>query len=293
MINKYIVGYIKEGYSFFNTGSVDKKIKTFWTKYKTEKPSLKDIDAWSKWSCQNYAIVCGEISNLIVIDVDTKNGADPKPFFNRGMREIKTPSGGYHFYIKYNPLLSKVHHKGANGKGILKYVDLQTNGTCIFAAPSFFPGKGGYEVLNDVPVSNIPDDLLAEILHCLEPEKQSTDYKPYIGPQDPLLGRPGDIFNTMATWDDVLIPLGWTKVGYDYNGKQFWRRPGKRDGISASTNWNGYNLFFCYSSSVDNIETNKGYSKFSLLTALKYDGDYKKAAKALVLENHRIINNLV
>ena len=175
----------------------------------------------------------------------------------------------------------------------MKAVDLQTNGTVVFAAPSFFPGKGGYTVLNDVPLKPLPDDLLAEVLHCIEPEETATNYTPYIGPQNPLMGRPGDMFNALASWEDILIPLGWTKVGYDYNGKQFWRRPGKRDGISASTNWKNYNLFFCYSSSVPELDIKKGYSKFSLLTALKYGGDYKKASKSLVMDNYQRINNLI
>ena len=38
--------------------------------------------------------------------------------------------------------------------------------------------------------------------------------------------RPGDAFNRLATWPEVLEPHGWLAVG-EYAGVTRWRRPGK------------------------------------------------------------------
>lgn len=287
----YIKKYRELGYSFFNTGSKEKKVLTKWTGFQSRKPTDSEIAIWLKSPVQNYAIVCGEISNLIVFDVDTKNGGDPTPFLNRGMREIRTPSGGYHFYTTYDPLLKSTKHKKADHSGILKAVDVQSNGALVFAPPTSFP-NGGYKIVNDVPVTPLPDDLMIKVLEAIEPEKDSVDASPYIGSKNPESGRPGDIFNALVSWDQVLIPLGWKKVGRSQT-IQYWRRPGKNEGISGSTNWKGYNLFFPYTTSIDGLNRMKGYTKFHLYASLVHGGDFGKAAKALVIENYKIANNLI
>jgi len=281
--------YMKLGWVFFGTETREKKVATKWAKYQTERPTNQEITNWLNSTIDNTAIVCGSISGIIVYDVDTKNGGDPTPFQNRGFYEVRTPSGGYHFYVKYTPILASTKHN-KEYTGILKGVDIQSNSSVVFAPPSYFEGRGGYTLVNDVELIDTPDDLLGAILEALEPEREATDYTPYIGPKEPIMGRPGDIFNHFASWEDVLYPLGWTKCYTTQRGTTFWKRPGKQDeGISASTNWNNYDLFFAYTTSVDGLQTKKGYSKFNLFATLKFGGNYKEAAKALVLQNYNLI----
>ena len=290
-MQNFLQRYQNNKYSFFNTGTNLKKVTIKWTRFQTSKPTDNEVELFKKLPTQNYAIVCGEISNLVVFDVDTKNGGDPTPFLNRGLHEIRTPSGGYHFYTLYDPVFASTKHQKSKG-GMLSAVDIQSNGSLVFAPPSKF-SNGDYTIVNDALIGYLPEDLLASILDDLKVEESSQDFTPYIHPLNPEGGRPGDIFNALASWDDVLIPLGWTRVGQARSsGTQFWRRPGKRDGISASTGWNGYNLFFAYTTSTE-LENMKGYTKFRLLTMLKYGGDFKEAARQLVLENYKRVNNLV
>jgi hypothetical protein len=285
--------YQKNGYSFFPTGSREKKVLTKWAQYQTRKPSEAEINQWLKNPIDNIAIVCGEISNLVVFDIDTKNGADPTPFQNLGMYEIRTPSGGYHFYCLYDPLLKSTHHQKAKHTGILHAVDVQSNGAIVFAPPSAFP-NGKYTITNDVPLTPVPTELLIQVLEALEPEEEATIYTPFQPVANPEKGRPGDIFNALIHWSELLTSLGWKAVGRPTrSGIQYWCRPGKRDGISGSTNWKGYDLFFPYTTSVVGLTPNKGYTKFSLLVALKYGGDPHAAAVDLVKENYLRVYDLV
>ena len=294
-IEQYIKEYQQKGFSFFNTSSNEKKILTQWHKYQNQKPTEQDISIWlNKYRTQNYAIVCGKISNLIVFDIDIKNGADPTPFQNLGMYEVKTPSGGYHFYCKYNPLLKSI--AGKTRTGILKGVDIQSDGKVVFAPPSKF-SNGEYQVLNDCEIGEIPDELLIKVLDELEPEREEkADYKPYKPQPYHFTGdaKPGDIYNALATWAEVLIPFGWTPIGpIRQNGIQYWRRPGKKDGVSASTNWNNYDLLIPFTTSTV-LEQFKGYTKFGALTALQYNGDYKECSRQLVMRNSKLaIKNLL
>lgn len=286
-MHNFLQQYKDAGFSFFNTLCAQKKVLMKWTTYMDRYPTEKEISDWLTLPTQNYALVTGRISNLIVIDVDTKNGGDPAPFQNRNLYEVRTPSGGYHFYVRYDSLLESTKHKKKKTDGILYGVDLQSNGALAFAPPSAF-SNGKYEIINDAQIIPIPDDLLTSILEALEPEKTSTVFTPYIPPTNAMMGRPGDIFNTLASWDDILIPLGWDKVGHKQeSGIQYWRRPGKKDGISASTDYKGYGLFFCFSTSVGEIEQMRGYTKFSLLAHLRYGGDFRETAKALVVDNYK------
>jgi hypothetical protein len=286
---KWLFQYYRSGYSFFNTGAKDKKIKTLWSEFKDRKPTEAEIMNWIVSPIQNYAIVCGKVSNLTVIDVDTKNGGDPTPFLNRGFYEVRTPSGGYHFYFKYCEDLPSTLQK-KEGKGFLKGIDIQSDKKLVFAAPSEF-ANGTYTLVNEGVIEQIPDDLLVRILSALEPEKETPEYTPFTPIKNPEMGRPGDIFNALATWEEVLLPHGWQRVGR-HNDTQYWRRPGKKDGISASTNWNNYDLFFCFSTSTE-LNPNKGYTKFSLYAALNHDSDYKAAAKALVIENYKLAIKMI
>lgn len=289
----FLTRYQQQGFSFFNTGTREKKCITKWTQYQDRKPTEEEITRWRKFPSQNYAIVCGAISNLVVFDVDTKNGADPTPFQNLGMYEIRTPSGGYHFYALYDELLKSTHHQKAKHTGILHAVDVQSNGAIVFAPPSFFP-NGAYKVVHDVPLAPVPTDLLVRVFEALTPEEDAREYTPFKAINNPEKGRPGDIFNALVSWDELLASLGWKRIGRSTpSGIQYWRRPGKTDGISGSTNWKGFDLFFPYTTSVDGITPNKGYTKFSLLVALKYNGDPATAARALVKENYLRVHNLI
>ncbi len=56
----------------------------------------------------------------------------------------------------------------------------------------------------------------------------------------------GDDYNAKVTWESILEPLGWTKV-YSKGDATAWRRPGKNEGVSATTNFNGNDKLFVFS----------------------------------------------
>jgi hypothetical protein len=92
--------------------------------------------------------------------------------------------------------------------------------------------------------------------------------------------RPGDDFNARASWSSVLEPHGWRLV-HQYGDVGYWRRPGKRDGISASTNYDHRGFLWVFSSNAQPLEAARGYTKFSALSALEYCGDCGAAASEL------------
>jgi hypothetical protein len=69
----------------------------------------KITDWFEKNPNANIALVCGKESNLLVLDVDCKNGQPGLESLDKLIAEhgpldtriIQTPSGGYHYYFKY------------------------------------------------------------------------------------------------------------------------------------------------------------------------------------------------
>jgi P4 family phage/plasmid primase-like protien len=95
----------------------------------------------SKYTDNNIGVLCGRPSNLIVIDIDTTDNMkswkkvlidgnyNTIEQFNEQWNGpiVKTPSGGYHYYFKYNENDADYYEKDNTLKGI----DFQTDGKLI------------------------------------------------------------------------------------------------------------------------------------------------------------------
>lgn len=90
---------------------------------------------------------------------------------------------------------------------------------------------------------------------------------------------PGDDFEAKTDWSEILI--GWVHV-FSRGATKYWRRPGKNDGISATTGHAGdRDRLFVFTSSTE-FEPEVPYTKFGAYTLLNHRGDHAAAAKALV-----------
>lgn len=131
---------------------------------------------WMLWPDCNVSIATGAKSNLIVVDVDKKNGGleSLKLLFPDGLP--KTPTvhsggGGLHLYFK---------HPGFEVRGrrdMLPGIDVMADGGRIVAPPSSHKSGERYkwdEKLNeDFALADVPSDLLTRIL-----SKQSKRKRP-------------------------------------------------------------------------------------------------------------------
>ena len=91
--------------------------------------------------------------------------------------------------------------------------------------------------------------------------------------------RPGDEFNARTSWRELLEPWGWTYV-YSQGDEDFYRRPGKTIGISASVNYKGCDCLYVFSTSTP-FEPERSYTRFGAWTVVEHGGDFLAAARAL------------
>lgn len=101
-------------------------------------------------------------------------------------------------------------------------------------------------------------------------------------------GRAWEDFNRRGTWEEAgLLKHGWSWVRRGDNDTGTLRRPNKDGGgISATAGHctsqkNGWPLFFNFSTSVPDFDSDHGYSRASVYAILEHEGDFKAAAKAL------------
>ena len=88
--------------------------------------------------------------------------------------------------------------------------------------------------------------------------------------------RPGDDFNNRGDVRSVLTQFGWVRARDGEN--EYWRRPGKTSGTSATLK---DRVFYVFSSNAAPFEPNQAYSPFAVYTLLHHGGDYEQAARSL------------
>jgi len=88
--------------------------------------------------------------------------------------------------------------------------------------------------------------------------------------------RPGDDFGERGDIRPYLEQHGWVKTRTGEN--EYWRRPGKTSGASATLKGG---VFYVFSSNAAPFEPQKGYGPFQVFALLEHHGDYSAAAAAL------------
>ena len=92
---------------------------------------------------------------------------------------------------------------------------------------------------------------------------------------------PGDIFDATASWEEVLEPHGW-RIARTKGGTTYWTRPdGTHGRTHATTGYAGVDKCRFFTDCPPHLDPNRSHDKFSVYAALNFDGDYKRAAKAL------------
>lgn len=123
--------YTDFGFSIFPVEKNGKKPLIKWTEFQDKKASLDQIRNWSiLYSNPNWAIVTGEISGIVVVDID-----DLEKYYESGIIFPDTPtvrtSKGLHLYFKHPGIIIP---NSAKNKG---WFDIRGDGGYVVAPPSF------------------------------------------------------------------------------------------------------------------------------------------------------------
>jgi hypothetical protein len=279
-----------------------------WREYQKRRASAQEIDRWFRYGESGIAFITGAVSgNLEALDFDNAdafeawlNRLQRDPALNALYNHLSwgyleaTPAGGRHLLYRCDVVEgNKKLARKPDANSIKTLVETRGEGGLIIVAPSrgmVHPSSKPYVLLRG-GVSSIRTitahqrRLLFALAHEFD-EMSPPEPSPIPARKSSLFGgsfddfRPGDLFNRQASWEEVLVPHGWQLVRI-IGDEGYWRRPNKNGpGISATTNYNGSDLLYVFSTSTM-FEAEKGYSKFSAYALLNHGGDFSSAAREL------------
>ena len=133
--------YLARGWSLLPLRSRDKRPLIAWEPLQSSRPSPEQVSGWfSRWPDANIGVVTGEISNLVVIDIDPSHGGDAslkrlEQQFGLLPETVEaiTGGGGSHFYFAHPGGLIR------SRMGLAQGIDLRGDGGYVVAPPSVHP----------------------------------------------------------------------------------------------------------------------------------------------------------
>ena len=288
-----------------------------WADYQHTRPDADQMRVWYGKDVTRHGIglVTGDVSNgLTAFEFDSYETYEA--FLEAAMEiqfdwlvekirngyEERTPGGGIHWLyfcedVQENTKLARRTKRDEEKRhpkdNYQVLIETRGEGGYIVIAPSHgpvHPSGGPYELLQGS----------LETISVIEPEEQKWlfnlaavfDELPKVEFPEPRATshsgkRPGDEFNERGpAWPELLTDHGWSKV-FQRGQVEYWRRPGKDDGISATINGPGVNPDRLYVFTTSTIfDADKSYSKFQAYAMLEHGGDFAEAARTLGAEGY-------
>jgi len=282
-----------------------------WKSYQGHLPTDDDLTQWyDNGTPKGIAVIGGKVSgNLEVLDIDEPQLVerwkqvveDCRPGLVARLVQSETPSGGAHFFYCHDDEPTG-NQKLAQDERLNKWGELSPY-TLIETR-----GEGGYAIVPPSPASCHPDHkpyryvqgelsqvptITTDERHILLDAarlfnsyvKPSRDYKASYQPLAVAGERPGDDYNATGDWEELLTAHGWTEC-YRKGDMITWTRPDKGRGVSATTNHNGSNRLYVFSSNADPFDAETAYDLFGAYALLEHDGDFAAAARDLAQQGY-------
>ena len=281
-----------------------------WREYQQRRASEVELKRWFRFAEPGIAFITGAVSgNLEALDFDRRDTFDA--WLRRMQRDTAlcalyeylswgyleaTPAGGRHLLYRCDVIEgNRKLASRLDGNKRKTLIETRGEGGLIIVAPSrgtVHPSGKPYMLLRG-SVSSIRTITTYQRSLLFATAQEFDEMPPATIPPRKLLRpsldsnglRPGDLFNQRALWEEILVPHGWQLVRY-VGTEGRWRRPDKSNpGISATTNHNGHDLLYVFSTSTI-FEAERGYSKFSAHVLLNHHGDFSAAARELAEQGY-------
>lgn len=277
----------------------------FWRAWQSRRPDETTVSTWYSAGRTGIGYVCGAVSGglemfefedarthaAFVATADALALGDLVERVSGGYESL-TPGGGVHWLYRSSDIAGNTKLACRP-----KLPEEQTHERDTVAVLIETRGEGGYTVeapsSGTVHPSGAPYRLRrgsVETIATITPAERrqlwnlarTFDQLPESMPRAearPLTSSVIDEYNRRTTWQELLVPDGWT-LAHQRGGVLYWRRPGKDRGVSAVSGYNAEDRLAVYSTSTE-LETGRGHSKFAYFAQRNHGGDFKSAHRAL------------
>ncbi|HEV8279547.1 MAG TPA: DUF3987 domain-containing protein [Streptosporangiaceae bacterium] len=275
-----------------------------WDRYQSELPSCDQVAGWlGNGTYDGIGLVCGAVSGgLEMLELEGRaitagvHVAYRDALTDHGLSDLwarisggyaeTSPSGGLHILYRVDGT-ARPNTRLARTANRDVLIETRGEGGYVIVAPSggrthptgkpWQLARGGVATI--ATISEEERDALYAVASILDrsPVRQVQLSRAAASTQDGT--RPGDDYNSRASWQDILAPHGWRPVRRLGAAAIGWCRPGKDGGfVSATTRETGGLYVFSTSTA---FATEVPYSKFGAYAVLNHGGDYTAAATQL------------
>jgi len=287
-----------------------------WSEFKTRRPTIAELQSWFRDSDPDteygIAVIGGEVSGGVeIVDLDNWDVVEPwsalveeqAPGLLDRLVRVKSPRPGLHVYYRCrafggNQKLAMVPDPAHGGTKAKTVIELKgAAGYCLAppSPPACHKTNRPYTYATTLDLTEIPiitEEKREVLLSCARAlnaweRPARPQYTPKVrSASGDASSRPGDAFNAQADWADILTPHGWKWLRGTEVGSDQWCRPGKSEGVGATTGFAGSDLLFVFSSNAEPFEERTGYTKFHAFTLLNHGGDFRAAARDLARQGY-------
>jgi len=180
---KAAIGHLKRGWSIVAVAPRAKRPIVRWEPFQHEPPTEDQLKQWFKrWPDANLAVVTGEVSGLVVLDVDPRHGgkeslATLESRHGKLPRTVESITGGGGRHLFFSHPGREVH----NRVGIMPGIDLRGDGGTIVLPPSVHPSGKRYRwkrghAPGDLPLAPLPIWLEMSRFSSDEPQGHPVAY---------------------------------------------------------------------------------------------------------------------
>jgi len=130
------IRYTKLGFSLIPVGNEKSDVLLPWKRYQTALASLGEIKSWiSRWPTMNLGVVTGEISGIVVVDIEKGGSTKGYP----ATATAKSGRDGRHLYYRHPGYPIK------NSVRIAELTDIRGDGGYVVLPPSVLSENRAYE----------------------------------------------------------------------------------------------------------------------------------------------------
>lgn len=192
------------GLSVIPMGS-DKNPLIKWLDLQSRRPTVSELLTWPK---ENLAIVTGAISNLVVVDCESRE--DAEWFYKeRGKSPVVVQSRrGFHFYFQHPGQRVANAQKVGKNEGMAHTYDVRGDGGCVLAPPSLH-SAGEYRwsipLIEPNKLPHFDPSWRQETVGLLKSDREIRDAQAYISKIRAVQGSGGnsDTFRAACALKDA------------------------------------------------------------------------------------------
>ena len=289
-----------------------------WKPYTLQRADTTQLDTWFTSPDTGVGMITGAISgNIEMLELEgraahhlttltslaTATGlTELWQRINRGWLEL-SPSGGVHWFYRIDGTPVPGNTKLAAGPDKITLAETRGENGFVVLAPTggtAHPTGKPWQRLTGGPTT-IPTltvaerDALHRLIRTLD-ETPTHDQPAVSGPIADIWATykpqdgdvtPGDDYEQRTDWAEILTPHGWTIV-FQRGKVRYWCRPGKKDGISATTGKaDDRDRLYIFTSSTD-FQAETPYTKFGAYALLEHRSDHAAAAKQLAADGYGV-----